>query len=73
MPTGTRGIIPRAESGALHEEGTVALDGVNDGEVQRHIDARAKVLRGEDLDGEVWVDLADDLSDAAVGEVRVLC
>ena len=35
-------------------------------------DAGAEVFGGEDLDGEVWVDLADDLASVAVGEVGFL-
>lgn len=39
---------------------------------ERRTDSGADVARAEGLDGEVWVDLADDLGGIAVGEVRVL-
>lgn len=40
--------------------------------IRRRTDSGADVARAEGLDGEVWVDLADDLGGIAVGEVRVL-
>lgn len=40
--------------------------------IGRRTDSGADVARAEGLDGEVWVDLADDLGGIAIGEVRVL-
>lgn len=48
------------------------LVGIGILERERRTDSRADVARAEGLDGEVWVDLADDLGGIAVGEVRVL-
>lgn len=53
------------------EDVLVAVGEFGDGRAEDHVNSRADVTRAEGLDGEVWVDFANDLGGIAVGEVGV--